>query len=105
WEQTTDGRMARTAGRPLPSGRLTALQVIVFGTITLFVGTAELIWRVSLTTAAFGVATWLVYVLAYTPLKTRSPLNTAVGAVSGALPILIGWSATGTALDTRALAV
>ena len=43
--------------------------------------------------------------LAYTPLKTRSPLNTAVGAVSGALPILIGWTATGAALDMRALAL
>ena len=43
--------------------------------------------------------------LVYTPLKTRSPLNTAVGAVSGALPILIGWTATGAAIDMRALAV
>jgi protoheme IX farnesyltransferase len=47
----------------------------------------------------------MVYVLMYTPLKTRSPLNTAVGAISGALPILIGWTATGAPIDTRALAV
>jgi protoheme IX farnesyltransferase len=47
----------------------------------------------------------LIYVLAYTPLKTRSPLNTAVGAVSGALPILIGWTATGSAIDIRTLAL
>src|SRR5882757_7414006 len=53
WEQAADGRMVRTARRPLPSGRLTAGQVIVFGTITLFAGTAELILGVSLTTAAF----------------------------------------------------
>ena len=56
-------------------------------------------------TAGIALATWLIYVLAYTPLKTRSPLNTAVGAVSGALPILIGWTATGAAIDMRALAV
>ena len=105
WEQSTDGRMVRTANRPLPSGRLSASQVVVFGTITLFAGTAELILGVSLMTAAFGLATWLVYVLAYTPLKTRSPLNTAVGAISGALPILIGWTATGVAIDMRTLAV
>src|SRR5258705_3581021 len=47
WEQSTDGRMVRTANRPLPSGRLTARQVIVFGTITLVAGTAELVLGVS----------------------------------------------------------
>jgi protoheme IX farnesyltransferase len=51
------------------------------------------------------VATWLVYVVAYTPLKTASPANTAVGAIAGALPVLIGWTATGVALDERALAL
>jgi protoheme IX farnesyltransferase len=105
WEQATDARMIRTAERPLPSGRLSSQQVIVFGTITLAVGVAELIWGVSLTTAACALATWLLYVLAYTPLKTRSPMNTAVGAISGSLPILIGWTATGAAIDMRALAV
>src|SRR5215212_3537701 len=43
WEQSADGRMIRTANRPLPSGRLTANQVVVFGTLALFAGTAELI--------------------------------------------------------------
>jgi heme o synthase len=52
-----------------------------------------------------AMATWLVYVAAYTPLKTRSPVNTAVGAVSGALPILIGWTAAGAAIDMRAMAL
>jgi protoheme IX farnesyltransferase len=105
WEQSADGRMVRTAARPLPSGRLTANQVIVFGTTTLIAGTAELIIGLNPTTAGRCLATWLIYVLAYTPLKTRSPLNTAVGAISGALPILIGWTATGIAIDMRALAV
>jgi protoheme IX farnesyltransferase len=105
WEQANDGRMIRTASRPLPTGRLTSTQVITFGSATLAVGITELVFGVGLTTAGFALATWLVYVLAYTPLKTRSPLNTAVGAVSGALPILIGWTATGAAIDVRALAV
>jgi protoheme IX farnesyltransferase len=105
WEQAADGRMIRTADRPLPSGRLTPNQVVVFGLITLCAGTGELFLLVSATTAGFGLATWLVYVLVYTPLKTRSPLNTAVGAISGALPILIGWTSTGAAINTRALAV
>ncbi len=105
WEQSTDARMTRTATRPLPSGRLTMRQVVVFGTVALAVGIALLLWEVGAATASFAGATWLVYVLAYTPLKTRSPLNTVVGAVSGALPILIGWTATGAAIDMRALAV
>ena len=92
--------MKRTAIRPLPAGRLTARQVIVFGAATLVIGVVELILAVNLVTAGVALATWVVYVLVYTPLKTRSPLNTAVGAVSGALPILIGWTATGAPIDT-----
>jgi protoheme IX farnesyltransferase len=105
WEQSTDALMKRTAVRPLPGGRLTAREVIVFGAATLAFGVVELILAVNATTACIALATWLVYVLIYTPLKTRSPLNTAVGAVSGALPILIGWSATGATVDGRALAL
>lgn len=105
WERGTDARMSRTARRPLPAGRLTSLQVVLFGGATLIAGILELVLRVGLLTAAVAAATWLVYVFAYTPLKTRSPLNTAVGAVSGALPILIGWTAAGAAIDVRALAL
>jgi len=72
--------------------------------VTLAVGLMELAFTVSATTAGIALATWLIYVLAYTPLKARSTLNTTVGAISGSLPILIGWTATGTAIDTRALA-
>lgn len=105
WEKRTDARMLRTANRPLPTGRLTSFQVVMFGTITLLAGYIELAVGVGFTTAAVAFATWTVYVLAYTPLKTRSPLNTAVGAISGSLPILIGWTATGAAIDMRALAL
>jgi protoheme IX farnesyltransferase len=105
WEQAADAQMPRTANRPLPAGRLRSTQVIIFGTATLIAGTLELALAVSLVTAGVALVTWLIYVLAYTPLKTRSPLNTAVGAVSGALPILIGWTATGAAIDMRAVAL
>jgi heme o synthase len=104
-ERRTDALMSRTVARPLPAGRLAGWQVIAFGLVTLLVGVIDLAWSVGLGTAGWALATWLVYVLAYTPLKSRSPLNTAVGAVSGALPILIGWSATGAAIDLRAAAV
>jgi protoheme IX farnesyltransferase len=105
WERNTDALMTRTATRPLPAGRLNTHQVLVFGVATLVIGMAELIFAVNAVTASVAFATWLVYVAAYTPLKTRSPLNTAVGAVSGSLPILIGWTATGAAIDMRALAL
>lgn len=105
WEQGTDARMKRTANRPLPAGRLTQRQVISFGAFTLVIGLAQLSIKVGGLTAAMALATWAIYVLAYTPLKTRSPLNTAVGAISGALPILIGWTATGAPIDIRAMAL
>lgn len=104
-EATTDARMHRTAARPLPAGRLAAWQVVLFGLVTLAIGAAELLTFVNPLTATAAVATWLVYVTIYTPLKTRTPLNTAVGAVSGALPVLIGWTATGAAVDVRAWAL
>jgi protoheme IX farnesyltransferase len=105
WERSSDAKMNRTAGRPLPAGRLSARHVLWFGFVTLFAGSIELAAFVNWMTAGFGLATWLIYVLAYTPLKSRSPVNTAVGAVSGALPILIGWSAVGAAIDMHAMAL
>jgi protoheme IX farnesyltransferase len=78
---------------------------LLFGAATLFLGEAALAAGANLLAAASALATWLIYVFAYTPLKTRSPLNTAVGAASGALPILIGWTAAGAAIDMRALAL
>ena len=105
WEQATDARMPRTAKRPLPAGRLSSRHVLVFGFATLMVGTIELALGVNLLTTSIALATWIIYVLAYTPLKTRSPMNTAVGALSGALPILIGWTAAGAPIDIRAIAL
>jgi protoheme IX farnesyltransferase len=73
--------------------------------VLLAAGFAYLVALVNWASAAWALATWAVYVLAYTPLKTRSSANTAVGAVAGALPVLIGWTATGTAIDARAIAL
>jgi protoheme IX farnesyltransferase len=105
WERSSDGRMNRTADRPLPCGRLSSQQVVWFGSVTLLAGVSELSIFAGWIASAVALATWLVYVLAYTPLKSRSPLNTAVGAVSGALPILIGWTAAGAPVDVRAWAL
>lgn len=101
-ERETDAQMPRTASRPLPAGRLSGLQVATFGAVTIVVGAAYLAVAVGLKTAALGLLTWALYVWVYTPLKTLTPANTAVGAVAGALPVLMGWTATGAALDLRA---
>ncbi|MFM2097139.1 MAG: Protoheme farnesyltransferase [Planctomycetota bacterium] len=102
-EVDVDLLMPRTADRPLPSGRLTPRQVMIFAIGTGILGHAYLFFFVNSMAAAWGFATWMIYGWIYTPLKRRSALNTAIGAISGATPILIGWSATGTALDLRAL--
>jgi len=105
WERTSDARMARTASRPLPTGRVTSAEALILSTLMLVAGMAWLVWRVNWITAMLGLASWILYVLIYTPLKTRSPLNTVVGAVAGALPVWMGWTATGAPLNLTALAL
>ncbi len=104
-ERGQDARMARTASRPLPAGRLSSGEALVFSLVCFVAGSLQLAVNVNLECAAWAVLTWGMYVLAYTPLKTLSATNTAVGAVAGALPVLIGWSAVGGTLDARALAL
>ena len=92
-ERDTDAKMQRTAKRPIPAGRVSTQTVMLFASVTVFSGVIYLALLVNPTTALLGVATWVVYGIIYTPLKYRTPLNTAVGAVSGALPVLMGWTA------------
>jgi protoheme IX farnesyltransferase len=101
-ERETDARMPRTADRPLPAGRLSSVQVLSFSAMTIVAGLAWLFWAVGPRPAALGLLTWVIYVWIYTPLKTRTTANTAVGAVAGALPVLMGWSAVGAPLNVRA---
>lgn len=89
-ERYTDFLMPRTALRPLPDHRLTANQVTTFGAITFGAGIAYLWAVVGLAAMFLGLATWFLYVLVYTPMKLRTWWNTAVGAVAGAMPVLIG---------------
>jgi len=92
-ERHRDALMDRTIDRPLPSGRLSVSDALLFGIFTLAIGVFELAAWVNLLTAALGLLTWMLYVAAYTPLKARTSANTAIGAVAGALPVLMGWSA------------
>jgi heme o synthase len=104
-EQHTDALMPRTAGRPIPSGRISASRVLWFGGALSLIGAFYLLTLTAPTTALCGIASWLIYVCVYTPLKSRTTLNTLVGAISGAIPMLIGWSISGAAWDARALSL
>lgn len=92
-EREFDARMRRTAERPIPSGRITPTSALLVGSALSLLGLVWLLFRVNPLTALLGVATWTSYVAVYTPLKRITVLNTLVGAVPGALPPLMGWSA------------
>jgi heme o synthase len=104
-ERDADARMARTAGRPIPSGRMLPRNALYFSAALAVLGVVHLVAFVSLATAALVALTVLSYVLVYTPLKRRTWLSTLVGAVPGALPILAGWVAGGGGLTGAGLAL
>lgn len=92
-EREMDSLMRRTAARPLPSGLLQPREVLIFGLSTIVVGALWLLLAVNWLAALVAVSTSVLYLGLYTPLKTRTTLSTAVGAIPGALPPLIGWAA------------
>ncbi len=94
-ESQSDARMERTARRPLPAGSLTAGQVTSIGMVCSATGIACLVWFVGVAAAATATLTWIIYVLVYTPLKRVTAWQTPIGAVAGAMPILIGTAAVG----------
>ena len=105
YEQDTDRRMARTADRPVPGGRVRPAEVLAVGLLLMFGGIGWLLVAVNSLTAILAFATLALYVAAYTPLKRVSSLCTVIGAVSGAMPPVLGWTAAGGNLDGGALAL
>ena len=103
WERRTDALMRRTNMRPLPGGRLGTSEGAWFGVLLSAIGLAQLGVAVNATAAAVAGATLISYVLVYTPLKLRTPLATLVGAIPGALPPVIGWSAATGRISLEAL--
>jgi protoheme IX farnesyltransferase len=101
-ERHLDRLMERTADRPLPSGRLSGREVVIAGVASFAIGALYLLGTVGASAAGWSVLTWVLYVAVYTPAKTRTSANTAIGAVAGAMPVMIGWSAAGGELDLRA---
>ena len=93
-ERYTDFLMPRTANRPLPAQKLSSMEVVLFAVVCLAVSVVIFFTLVNWQTAVCGIATWILYVWVYTPLKRVTPLNTEVGAIPGAMPILMGALAT-----------
>lgn len=92
-ERDYDAKMRRTQNRPLPSGRLQPATVAIFGGLTSAGGLIYLALAVNLLTSVLGAVTLVSYLFIYTPLKRVTWLNTAIGAIPGALPPLMGWTA------------
>jgi heme o synthase len=104
-ERDVDARMRRTERRPIPSGRLSPRAAALFAGSISVIGVGYLAVSVNLVTAGLAALTLASYVLLYTPLKRKTTLNTLIGAVPGALPIVGGWTAAGGALGPAVAAL
>lgn len=92
-ERDHDARMHRTRMRPLPAGRITPRAALLFSSAIAVIGTIYLGVAVNWMTALLGAFTLTSYIFVYTPLKRVSPICTLIGAVPGAVPPLMGWTA------------
>jgi heme o synthase len=101
-ERDLDGLMRRTRMRPLPDRRLQPLEAAMFGVLITLTGLLILAAFANLLAAGVALVTHLSYVLVYTPLKRRSSFGTVIGAIPGALPPVIGWTAARGALSSEA---
>ena len=104
-ERSTDRLMDRTAARPLPSGKVTPAEALTFGILQCGVAEIYLYFLVNPLTAYLGMIVIVGYLLVYTPLKTRTSASTAIGAIPGAMPPLMGWTAASNEITLGALAL
>ena len=102
-ERRQDAQMTRTASRPLPSGRLTARQAAMFGAFASLAGVGCLAALQSPALVILAVLSWGIYVLLYTPLKRISVWHMPLGAVAGAMPVLLGTATADSLLTTLSL--
>ncbi|PYJ25685.1 MAG: protoheme IX farnesyltransferase [Verrucomicrobia bacterium] len=93
WERRADALMRRTKMRPIPAGRMPPLQALALGVGLSIFGVIYLAIVCNALSAALTAITIAIYIFAYTPLKRASTANTAVGAIPGAIPPMIGWAA------------
>jgi heme o synthase len=103
FERHLDAKMPRTRSRPLPAGRIAPADALWFGVGIGSAGVMYLAAVVNPLTALLGAFTLITYVAIYTPLKRRTTLNTVIGAVPGAIPPVMGWTAVTGAMAPEAL--
>ena len=104
FERNVDAAMPRTERRPIAAGRIKSSDASWLAAALMLGGVTYLYATTNAAVTALAVLTWLLYAFVYTPLKQLTVLNTLVGAIPGALPILIGWTAaSGGTVDTRGL--
>jgi protoheme IX farnesyltransferase len=101
-ERSTDALMVRTRTRPIPAGRIRPAEAVLFGLVLTAAGLAVLASLCGTLAALVAFTTWASYLFLYTPLKRRTTLATLVGAVPGALPPVIGWTAASGRLEPGA---
>lgn len=99
WEREGDRRMARTRNRPVAAGRISVAGSSVFAGLLGVAAMVVLVLGTNVLTAGLAAFALLSYVLVYTPLKRVSPLALVIGAVPGAVPPLLGWTAVSNSLD------
>lgn len=104
-ERDLDARMVRTQLRPLPSGRLQPAEALLFGVLLVIAGLLYLALSVNVLSGIAAAATMGGYLLLYTPMKRKSAWCLVIGAVPGALPPLIGWTAATGGLGIEAWAL
>ena len=102
WEHKLDAMMRRTQSRPVPAGRMRPTEALVIGATLSIFGVTYLALVCNALSAALAAITIIIYIFAYTPLKLVSTFNTALGAVPGALPPMIGWAAARGTLNAGA---
>jgi protoheme IX farnesyltransferase len=100
-EREYDAMMKRTMHRPLPDGRISPRAALIFPVAVSIIGTAYLAIAVNALTALLGALTLMTYIFVYTPLKRVSTLCVLIGAIPGAVPPLMGWTAATGALSPQ----
>lgn len=98
-EREFDALMKRTQDRPIPAGRTSPSSALLFGAVLAVLGVAILSILVNPLTGFLACATLVTYLFLYTPLKRVTPLSTLVGAVPGAIPPVMGWTAARNTID------
>ena len=99
-EHTRDAKMDRTKNRPIPAGHISTTHAFILGMLLAYIGVGILSFGANVSAAGIALLTILVYLLVYTPLKSRTSFNTIVGALVGAFPPLIGWVAASNTIGT-----